>query len=212
MNPEKIPSQAFDPEHSPTVRRLAALSRGEIDAADRLYQHVEARILRAVTAKMGPHLMARIDPQDLKQEVLRRSLARVREFGPDQRNQLWAWFHRLAEEVVIDEARRWDARKRDARREVRLDQDSGCREIIRRGGTVWRKVSRKESSAKIEEAMQQLPPKDREVLEIQIQSRVRMSGEELARALGCTPQAASMRASRAAARLRELLCARGVLD
>lgn len=205
-------STPFDAQNSPTVRRLDALARGELAAADLLYRHVEKRILAAVTAEMGRELMARISPEDLKQEVLRRSLPRIREFGPHQRNELWAWFHTLAKAVVIDEARKIHARKRAVQREVRMNQGEVQIDVAAGGTTVSRRATRSELSAKIEAAILRLSPDDREVLDMQFRRRIRMTANDIARELGCTPEAASMRASRAAARLREILREQGVLD
>jgi RNA polymerase sigma-70 factor, ECF subfamily len=205
-------SNPSSPENSPTVRRLDALARGEFAAADMLYRHVERRILAAVTAEMGRDLMARISPEDLKQEVLRRSLPRIHEFGPHQRNELWAWFHTLAKAVVIDEARKIHARKRAVQREVRMNQGEVQIDMAAGGSTVSRRVLRRELSAKIDAAMLQLSPSDREILDIQFRRRVRMTAHDLARELGCTPEAASMRLSRASARLREILREQGVIE
>ncbi|MFM7133582.1 MAG: sigma-70 family RNA polymerase sigma factor [Planctomycetota bacterium] len=190
-----------------TIDILQRMADGDVQAINALYERYEARILAAVTSKAGAHLRARVEPVDLKQEVVRRSLARIRDFRPEDLAKLRWWFQRLAEEVVADEARRWAAGKRGAHGEVSMNDDRGLLDPTGSDPTPSKIVGKDEFMQKVGLCLAEMPEHYREILDMRVNRQLPF--RRIAEQLGISEENAQMRESRAIAKLRECMRRRG---
>ena len=104
---------------SELIRRCRA---GEAPAREQLFARYQHYLYVLAQAQLGRRLRAKCAPSDLVQQTL---LEAHRDFGGFQGNhegELLAWLRRILAHNLFNEARRYDARQRDAAREVSIEQ------------------------------------------------------------------------------------------
>lgn len=195
-------------EPSPTLDILERMAAGDPQAIDALYRRYEGRILADISRKAGPAVLARIEKEDLRQEVVARSLKRVREYKPADLARLRWWFQKLAEDIIVEEARKWKAGKRSAHGEVSMHNDERPVEVRGADPTPSRVLSREETNAIIARCIAELPEQDRQMIDLRV--RQGLPFKVIGEMLGIAEEAASMRESRARQRLKKLLAEEGI--
>jgi RNA polymerase sigma-70 factor (ECF subfamily) len=164
-------------------------------------------------ARLGARLRGVVNPSDLVQQTF---LEACRDFGQFEGTtgaQWQAWLRRiLAHNLAALVERHVQARKRDVRRQVALDQGSGP------AGDSWHMINsvppspgsspsaqaqRREASAMMADRLARLPVPQREVL--RLRNLEGLAFEEVARRMGRTPGAVRVLWVRALDRLRLLL-------
>jgi RNA polymerase sigma factor (sigma-70 family) len=206
-------STRFDDEDDPEVTRvlLKRVHVGDREALARLYERYNDRILMWVQSQVGAAVAARVSPEDLKQEVVLRSLSHIHEFDAGDVPRMRAWFAQLAERVVIDEARRWDADKRAAHREVRVagsGESSVGVQPVDAADHPSQAPLRDERRTILAECMRELSDRHRRVLQLRFFGG--FSFRQIGAELGCSEEAAAMLLQRAESKLGERLRLRGL--
>jgi RNA polymerase sigma factor (sigma-70 family) len=187
----------------PTEGILRRHRAGDQRARDDFYAHYTAKLLPMVRAMMGEGLQAKVQPEDLVQEVLRRSLRTLDLLERGESPQIFGLFRLLLREVAVDEARRIGARKRSDRAETSLDVASPPAAPTAATPTPSSLVSRGELREQLRRAEARLSESHRRVLELRWKRHLTLT--QVARELDITPEAAGKLEARAREALRRAL-------
>jgi len=145
------------------TRELLQRAREGSDAAlDGLLERYAGKLLAVVRVRLGPSLRGRVESGDVLQECLIKAYQRFAQFEGEDR-ALMAWLARIAENQVRDLAEFHGRERRDARREVALEDD-GPRALAARARSVSSQVALGERQRQLERALEALEPDHREVI------------------------------------------------
>ena len=164
-----------------------------------------AALLAFIERRLGPALRARVEPQDIAQEVAVKAL---REPPPDGADP-FGWLCRLAEQCIIDGHRHFSAAKRAADRERpgNAPADGGGADLVAMLAasmtTPSQAVVRNERHRRLDEALAALPDEQREVLRLRYGEG--LATREIAGRLHKTDGAVRVMLTRTVQHLRELL-------
>ncbi len=201
------------PTREETERLLEAARQGDAAAAARLLGHYREPLRRMIDLRLDPVLARRVDASDIVQDVLLEANQRLADYlrRPDMPFHLW--LRHLAQDRIIDVHRRHrQAQRRSIDREEALqppawaEDASGAdlaAQLVDPQCTPATEAIRRELQRRIWQALQQLPPADREIL--LLRHHEQLSNQDAAAVLGLTEAAASMRYLRALRRLRGVL-------
>jgi len=202
------PGRSGEPD-DPAVRELRE-DRSRLGA---FLEKERARLRRIVTLRIDPRLGARVDASDVVQETVLEASERLDEFLRSAAVPFAVWLRFLAcQKLAQFHRKHLGAGKRDARREVFLDDSAApVANTATLAGAMVRAsqtspsgaAARAEEVARVRVALDRLSPEDRSVLVLRHFER--WSNQEIARILGLSEGGASLRYSRAALRLRQLL-------
>jgi len=200
--PEPDPSKRSSrfSDESPTQRIFDRHGAGDIYARDDFFARYSAKLLPIVKAEMSDRLTGWIEPPDLVQEVLQRAYREFDPFELGSPEHVMARFRILVKQVVVDHARRMDAKKRDPRGEVRIDAAERQIQLDGSDPTPSRVVARSEFKAKLTRCLAKISAEHRRVLEMRVQRR--MTLEQVATEFGRSVDAVGMLENRAKAALR----------
>jgi RNA polymerase sigma-70 factor (ECF subfamily) len=194
-----------------TVSLLRAAASGSDPALPDLLQHHRGRLLKMVAQRLDPRVSARIDASDVVQETL---VDATRKFdGYLQRRPLpfHHWLRRLANER-LSKAHRFHVRssiRGVAREQPGTSAPTGSGEarpvdqLASSGPTPIQEMIRHEDHGRLQELMDEVPPKDREVLRLRYVEGLRFA--EIATALGLAEGTVKVRHFRALERIRKKL-------
>jgi RNA polymerase sigma-70 factor (ECF subfamily) len=187
-------------ESSTTGRLLSAVADGQAQALETLLAEHRAYIRRVVDVRVEPALRARIDPSDIVQDTLVVASRRIQDFLERRPTSFRLWLRRHAMERLIDARRKHMRHKRDAMRDVPVNDASSMAiagELL--GNRPSEHIMRHELIAQVRNALEALSEADREIL--MMRHGEQLSGIETAELLGISPDAASKRYGRAVARM-----------
>ena len=170
-----------------TATLLLHIQQGDEQAIDRLYRRYQDRVLTAVRYRLGRKLRQKVESADVVQDVLLGALKKVHSFDFRTEGAFLHYLNRLVENRIRDEARHWDAGKREIAKEQafigkRSDadgnpltlQDDHC-------PTPSSIVSAKEDYAMLEQAMDQLGESNPEYRDLIVTAKLEgMSYAEIA--------------------------------
>jgi RNA polymerase sigma-70 factor (ECF subfamily) len=199
---------------SPGASRLLAQARqanGEgLGALLELYRDYLGGLARA---RMGVRLRGVANPSDLIQQTFLEACRDFGQFEGTTTAQWCAWLRRiLAHNLAALVERHVQARKRDVRRQVSLEQRSTAPEssaagpgiaLASRGSSPSAQAQRREATAVLADRLARLPAPYREVL--RLRNLEGLAFDEVARRMGRTPGAVRVLWLRALDRLRLLL-------
>ena len=174
-----------------TATLLLHIKQGDEQAIDRLYRRYQDRVLTAVRYRLGRKLRQKVESADVVQDVLLGALKKVQSFEFRTEGAFLHYLNRLVENRIRDEARHWDAGKREIGKEHQLLgkrsdadgnpltlQDDHC-------PTPSSIVSAKEDYTKLELAMDQLGAFNPEYRELIVAAKLEgMSYAEIAEESG----------------------------
>ncbi len=171
------------PNHD-TVHLLARFREGERAALNELYERYYDRILAVVRLRLGPKLRAKVEAQDVVQDVFMTGLQGLGNFVYRDEGDFFHWLCTLVENRIRDQADYFSAQKRNMDREVPLAPPrpsfeslyGPLREIVTTTSPATR-AARAESTQRLEAAIDALPALQREALIM-----VRYEGLTLAKA------------------------------
>jgi RNA polymerase sigma-70 factor (ECF subfamily) len=193
------------------LRRLRA---GDAGAAAELFQQYRGRLRRMVRLRLDRRLQGRVDPSDVLQEAYLDLARRVPEYVADPRLPFFLWLRLLTgQRLLMVHRRHLGAQMRDAGQEVSLyrgplpqaSSASLAAHLLGRLTTPSQAAVRAEMQLRLQEALNQMDPLDREVLALRHFEE--LSNGETAAVLGLQKAAASNRYVRALRRLKEVLSA-----
>jgi RNA polymerase sigma-70 factor, ECF subfamily len=197
-------------DESPRTRDwLDRLRAGEADALTSLFEHYRPRLRRMVELRFDARAAARLDPCDVLQEVYLDVARQVEAYLARGSTTFYVWLRGLAWERLVKLHRRHlGAACRAVRFEQPIPAESSARlahQLLAGGTSPGGGLVREEVRRRVQAALGQLGPDDREV--ILMREFEGMSNTEVAQALGLTPSGATMRYGRALYRLKERLLA-----
>lgn len=205
-------SKSIWPDGEVTAELLVNVRQGEQVAVDRLMDRHRDSLRRMVQLRLDHRLLQRMDVSDVVQEVLIEANRRLKDYLNDPSMPFHLWIRQIAKDRIIDAHRRHRvSAKRSVDREqsqrVRGSFDQSSIDLANqfrdRALTPEAAAAQREIAEQIEQAVQLLKEQDREI--ILMRHYEQLDNQEVARALGLTEPAASMRYLRALKRLRELI-------
>lgn len=191
---------------------LDALRAGDQAALAELYARYRDKLRRMVTLRLDHRVAGRVSPSDVLQDAYIDAVKRYSHFFEKPDQSFFGWLRLIVAQRMADLHRdHLQTKKRDARQEISLQAPAnhGATSACLAGWIVGAQTSpsgvvdRRERIAKLEAALDELEPLDREVLALRHFEE--LSNTDTAAALDIQPAAASKRYVRALARLKTLL-------
>jgi RNA polymerase sigma-70 factor (ECF subfamily) len=195
-----------------TDRLLADAQSAEPTAVDALLGEFRDPLRRLVRLRLDPALARRVDASDIVQDVMIEANQRLRDYLKKPDMPFHLWLRHLAQDRIIDAHRRHrQAQRRSIDREQPIAAPAWADESS--AGLVARLVDpertpaseaiRAELERKLTDAVHRMADDDRDI--ILMRHTEQLSNQDVAKALGLTEAAASMRYLRALRRLKTLL-------
>jgi RNA polymerase sigma-70 factor (ECF subfamily) len=198
--------------NEPDTEELVERARdGDGAARQQLLVRHRKRLRQMVALRMDRRLIARVDPSDVVQEALADADQELSDYLRKRPLPFYPWLRQLAWERLIELHRRHlYAQKRSVRREepdfLDLPDESAAQlaqRLLAPGSSPSERMLREERRGRVQGALAQLAPRDREVLVLRHLEQ--LSTNETAAVLGIKPGAVKTRHLRALERLRDLL-------
>jgi RNA polymerase sigma-70 factor (ECF subfamily) len=194
----------------PDTEELIERARdGDGAARQQLLVRHRDRLKHMVQVRLDRRLAARVDPSDVVQDALTDAASQLSDYLRERPVAFYPWLRRLAwEHLVRLHQRHLHAHRRSVLREEQLAlPDESALELARRllgsGTSPSGRLVRKEVRRRVQDALEQLSERDREILVLRYLEG--LTTREAAAVLGITEGAAKVRHLRALERLRGLL-------
>jgi RNA polymerase sigma-70 factor (ECF subfamily) len=178
------------PEDTSGLLRKA--KEGSPEALNRLYETCAGRLLAFIRLRLGPDLRGRLESRDILQAAMLKSLGKLRDFQGSETASFMAWLARIAEHEIHDCADFHHRQRRDAARDVPMEEDSPIAALTR---SALSRVILDEEAKRLEEALEALEPAHREV--ILLRKFEELPFAEIGRRLGRSEDACRMLLARA---------------
>jgi RNA polymerase sigma-70 factor (ECF subfamily) len=189
---------------------LTRLRAGDQSALGELFDRHRDRLRRMVQFRLDRRLAGRVSASDVLQEAYIDALKRAEHFFEKPDQSFYGWLRLVVGQRLADVHREHLALKRNAGQDVSIHPvgqatDSGCIAAFLMGNLSSPSgvAAKNETLARLEAALEQMDPLDREVLVLRHFEE--LSNTETAELLGIQPPAASKRYVRALARLKDML-------
>jgi len=194
-------------ESTDTESRLREIREGKPKAMAALFDEYRKRLRQFVQMRMDPRLATRLDASDVVQEVYLDANRQVLTYLREPKVSFYVWLRGLALQRLSNLRRdHVGAQRRSVQREIFLPLESSnrlARQLLAQGPSPSHDVLKSELRGRVQHALGQLRPQDREV--IMMVHFEDMSSAEVAQVLGIGRTAATMRYARALLRLKEIL-------
>ena len=203
-------------EHSQDDVARALLHQEGAQGLGELFDQHRDRLRRALTCRLNPQLQGRVDPSDVIQETFVEAQNRLDDYLKDPKMSPWLWIRFLAlQRLQINYRHHVQTKQRDARREVSLAKASYpaassvhlASVLAGNCETPSERLRHQEQKLRLEEALEQMNPTDREILALRHFEQ--LSNQEVSEVLGLNVGATSQRYYRALKKLKELLALSG---
>jgi RNA polymerase sigma-70 factor (ECF subfamily) len=200
------------PEQPQIDPLLEEVRRGDAAAVERLLTVHREPLRRMIGLRLDPALAARVDASDIVQDVMFEAHRRLQDYLKNPAMPFHLWLRHIAKDHIIDARRRHrQAQRRSLDREqpivpaVLADHSSYelAGQLVDPERTPASEAIRRELQRRLDAAIADLDEDDREI--ILLRHREQLSNQEVARELGLSEAAASMRYLRAVRRLRDAL-------
>lgn len=187
------------------------LRGGDEQALAELFSLYQDRLLRLIDVRLDRKTLARVDPVDVLQDAFLDASDRVGHFFSRPDSSIAVWLRLIVlQRIQLVVRHHLLTSKRDARKEVSFGGDNGSQSF---GGVAHMLadsitspsavVSRSEAVSMVEQLLEEMSHKDREVLILRHFEH--LPNEEVAEILGISIKAASNRYVRALGRLQTLI-------
>ncbi len=199
-------------DSSEILRLLKSAQAGNEPALERLLHAHTARLSRMIELRLDRRIAARVDIADVIQEVHLVAFQHLQDFTEGGEVPFYFWLRTIAINKLLEIHRRHlGTQKRDAHREVSIEQTSFCDAssavlaayLADSGTSPSRVVMRSEVKAQLQAVIDRLPESDKEILALRHFEQ--LSPSESAQVLQINEKAAAMRYVRALKRMRDLL-------
>lgn len=175
-----------------TADLLARAKAGSPEALNILYERCAGRLHALIRLRMGRDLRARVESRDILQASLLKSFQHLDELRAADTPSMMAWLARIAEHEIRDRVDYHQRQRRDAAREIQIDDDAPVAAVTR---SALSRVIFGEEAERLEEAIESLSPEHREV--IVLRKFEELSFAEIGRRLGRSEDACRMLLARA---------------
>jgi len=184
----------FDrPMTGPAITDLIQQAKaGSPDALNALYERSGGRLLAYIRLRMGRDLRARLESRDILQATLLKSIQHFDDFRGSYTPSLMAWLAAIAEREIRDRADHAHRHRRDAAREVPIEDDV---ELPAPARSALTHAILSEEAERLESALESLTPAHREV--ILLRKFQELSFGEIGQRLGKSEDACRMLFARA---------------
>lgn len=190
---------------------IERLRTGDTNALAELFALHRDKLRRMVQVRMDQRLNGRVAPSDVLQEAYIDALKRYPHYYEKPNQNFFGWLRLVVGQRLTDLHREHVlAKRRDVRQEKPLDVPAGpatsaCLAAMLVGGLTSPSgaADRNERYLRLEAALDELDPIDREVLALRHFEE--LSNADTAEVLGIQPAAASKRYVRALTRLKQIL-------
>jgi RNA polymerase sigma-70 factor (ECF subfamily) len=201
-----------DVERSEAIHRLVASRNDPVALETALAEH-RARLRRMVALRLDRRLQGRVDPSDVIQEAYLEAARRLPEYLREPKPMpVFLWLRFLAaQSLQVIHRKHLGVMARDAGREIslhigRMPQATSAAlaaQLLGHDTRASEAAIRVERRLRLEEALNQMDPMDREVLVLRHFEQ--LSNSECARVLGLKETTATKRYVRALRKLKEIL-------
>jgi RNA polymerase sigma-70 factor (ECF subfamily) len=171
---------------------LRQAKSGSPEALNRLYERCAGRLLAFIRLRLGKDLRARLESRDILQSTLLKSFEHLDDLKAEETRSVMAWLARIAEHEIRDCADFHQRQRRDAARDVAIDDDAPLRALTR---SALSKVILDEQAQRLEDALDSLPPAHRDV--ILLRKFEELSFADIGRRMGKSEDACRMLLARA---------------
>ena len=165
---------------------------GSPEALNQLYERCAGRLLAFIRLRLGRDLRGRLESRDILQATLLKSLEHVADLKADETRSVMAWLARIAEHEIRDCADFHHRQRRDAAREMPLENEAPLPALTR---SALSRVILGERAERLEAALESLSPAHREV--ILLRKFEELSFAEIGRRLEKSEDASRMLLARA---------------
>jgi RNA polymerase sigma-70 factor (ECF subfamily) len=184
---------------------------GDEHAKAALLGQQRARLCQLVSMRIDKRMAARLDPSDVVQDAMQAAHQRFEEYLQDTSRPFYVWLRGITLDRLVDTFRRHvGAQKRSVLREqpggLWISDESEhelANRLVTGSLSPGSRLLQAEMLARVQQALTQLGPADREVLVLRHLEQLNV--DEIAQVLGITKVAATTRHFRALERLREVL-------
>ena len=150
-----------------TIGLVSRIRAGDRKAFNELFGRYLTRVENVVRGRLGAELRSRESVSDIVQEVYLEAVRSFDRFSPQAPQGFYRWLCKIVEHKIIDAHRRhFGAARRDARREVALEQIGSLALNGPEGDSPSRIMLRDEASDQVRQALMRLPPDHRRVIEL----------------------------------------------
>jgi len=185
---------------------LREAGRGDAQARDRLLELHRPYLRRMVAVRLDRRLAARVDPSDVVQDAMLAAATGMDDYLERRPLPFVPWLRGLAAARVNDAYRRHvRADRRSVDREYPPASEPFVERLVAATSSPSAGLRKRERAAQVRVALDLLPPRDREILELRYLEG--LSTADAADTLGITESAAKVRLLRAMQRLRDRLSA-----
>ena len=175
-----------------TAELLLRAKAGSPEAVEALYERCGPRLLACIRLRMGRDLRARLESRDILQATLVKSLQHLDDLKGADTPSLMAWLAAIAGHEIRDRVDYHKRQRREAAREVALEDDTPVAAATRSALT---KVILGEEARRLEEAIESLSPEHRDV--ILMRKFEELAFAEIGRRMGRSEDACRMLLARA---------------
>lgn len=165
---------------------------GSPEALNALYERCAGRLLAYVRLRLGRDLRSRLESRDILQAAMVKSIEHLTDFKGQETGSLMGWLARIADNEIRDRADYYQRQRRDAAREMPLEDDAPVAALTR---SALSRVILDEEAERLEAALEALTPAHREV--ILLRKFEELSFADIARRLGKSEDACRMLLARA---------------
>jgi RNA polymerase sigma-70 factor (ECF subfamily) len=199
-------------ESSDSVELCRRIESGDESALLELFAHHRGRLKRMVKLRLDRRLQGRLDASDVLQEAYIDVARRAREYLASPSMPVFLWLRWITgQRLVTLHRKHFGCKARDQGLEVSLRQGalpqatsgSLAAMLLGRSTSPTRAVLRTELQLRVQDALNEMEPIDREILTLRHFEE--LNNNETAQVLGISKTAASNRYIRALARLKDAL-------
>jgi RNA polymerase sigma-70 factor, ECF subfamily len=200
------------PTPEETERLLSDAQQGKPEAVDDLFGQFREPLRRVINLRLDPVLARRVDASDIVQDVLIEANQRLTEYLKSPSMPFHLWLRHLAQDRIIDTHRRHrQAQRRSIDKEQPIHKPAWAdesatslvAELMDSERTPASEAIQAELARRLTNAINELSDDDRDI--ILMRHHEQLANQDVAKLLGLTDAAASMRYLRALRRLREVL-------
>ena len=200
-----------EPSDQESQLLLQNAAGGDQLAAERLFDLHRGRLRAMIALRLDRRLSARMDPSDVLQETMIQAHQKLPEYLRTQPIPFYPWLRRIAWENIVQLHRQHllaqaRAVTREERLDVALPDQSAVQlaeRLIAKGSSANQRLIEKELKDRVQAALAQLDPRDREVLVLRFLEQ--LSIEEASAVLEISQEAVKSRQRRALERFSETI-------